>query len=98
MKPSDVTEVQTYLRELRKVTTYDWLLETDIEALESHDKEPGGRDWSDYAGQEVLASHWLNAETAEEQASLGRITHLRALAWYAVHAAFPMKYPDGIAH
>ncbi|WP_137701654.1 hypothetical protein [Marimonas lutisalis] len=84
VKAAEAPEMQHYLDLIRTSENCAMLLHAEEQALRKIEKNTDGIDWADFAGTEVLQDYWLVASSEHRQAELGRICHLRALAWNAI--------------
>ena len=88
MRPIELPEVQAYLNLLEVSEGCDALVRADTEALRELNASTEGIDWADAAGTDELHDYWLSASTAERQAHLGEICHMRAQAWHEIWRKF----------
>ena len=88
MKSKEKPQVKTYLDAIKGSPRFSELHATDHAKLEELDIDPSGWDWADYDGSQVIDGLWLDATDNDDQASLARVCHLRALAWDAALEEF----------
>ena len=88
IEPTELPEVQRYLRSLEDDSQFVELRTADLEALASLRTEPDGWDWADHDGGRVIDHLWLFAEDPHAQSRLAKVCHLRALAWEAALEPF----------
>ena len=88
MRPNELPEVRAYLQLIERADGCNTLFTSEIDALEKVNSGVEGVDWADAAGTDELHDYWLAADTAERQAQLGMICHMRAKAWHAIWSKF----------
>ena len=88
MRPIELPEVKAYLKLVERTGGCESLVRAEKEALEEVNSNAEDIDWADAAGTDELHDCWLGADTIERQAQLGRICHMRALAWHAIWRKF----------
>lgn len=87
IKFPELPAVTEYLIELEGAGDCSDLHYAECNALSEALSDPDGLDWADQSGAETLHAYWLAAETKDRQMQLGRICHMRALAWDAIWTA-----------
>lgn len=88
MTPNELPEVQAYLQLLGESEGCDTLVVAELEALDEVHSNAERVDWADVAGTDELHDYWLAANSAQRQAQLGMICHMRARAWHAIWREF----------
>ncbi len=91
MDLTQIPEMKEYLDALSSNRDLAALLSQERKSLAEADREPAGIDWADLPGADMLHQYWLEADSEQQQAQLGHISHLRALAWDTV---WEMCLPD----
>lgn len=96
MKKSEIAQVKTYLDAIRGIPRFADLYAVDLARLEELDGDTNGWDWAEHDGAVVIEGLWLRASKLDDQTSLARICHLRAVAWNAALAEYNDTSPMSI--